>query len=141
MRRSGAARRIAERGLVGRCEFRAGDFFVEVPAGADVYLLKSVLHDWDDEQCGMILRRCREAAGTTGRLLIVERVLPERLEASASHRDAARSHLHMLLAHGARERTQDQMQALLKSAGFFPQREVQLGTGLTLIEAAAPQAP
>jgi hypothetical protein len=138
---AGAARRIAERGLAARCEFRAGDFFAHVPAGADVYLLKSVLHDWDDERCGVILSRCREAAGSTGRLLVVERVLPDRLEANALHRDAARSHLHMLLAHGARERTQEQMQGLLKSAGFVPQRELQLGTGLTLIEAAAPQVP
>ncbi len=130
-----ALKRIADRGLAARCEFREGDFFAELPAGADVYLLKSVLHDWDDKRCGLILSRCREAAGGAGRLLVVERAFPERLEPSSEHRDVARSNLHMLLAHGARERTREQLLALLQSAGFHPRHEVAVGMGLTLIEA------
>src|SRR5262249_40070181 len=62
--------------LAVRCALTAGDFFEVVPAGADAYLLRHIIHDWDDEQCGTILRNCRAAMGQRGKLLVVEGVVP-----------------------------------------------------------------
>jgi orsellinic acid C2-O-methyltransferase len=74
----GAAVALARSGVGARCDGVAGSFFDSVPTGGDAYLLKSVLHNWDDERCAAILRRCREAMSPRARLYIVERVLPER---------------------------------------------------------------
>lgn len=63
---------LAARGVLGRVELSPGDFFDAVPAGADAYLLKNILHDWDDARCEQILRSVRVAAGPRGRVLIVE---------------------------------------------------------------------
>src|SRR5713226_8207359 len=71
----GARKTFTESGLLDRCEFIAADFFQDVPAGADVYILSAVLHDWGDEQCLRILHNCRRAIPITGKLLIVDLVL------------------------------------------------------------------
>ncbi|MEU6713530.1 methyltransferase [Nonomuraea sp. NPDC046802] len=63
---------LAERGLDGRCEFAGQSFFDPLPKGGEVYLLSAVLHDWGHEPATAILRRCAEAAGETGRVVIVE---------------------------------------------------------------------
>lgn len=132
-----AEERISRRGLAGRCSFVAGDFFESVPPGGDVYLLKSVIHDWTDERADMILRSCLAAMGNRARLLLVERILPDRLDTSAAHRDAVRGDLTMLVALGARERSADSMNELLRSSGFRVERWQPIGMGLTLIDAAA----
>jgi hypothetical protein len=85
---AGTAARDADRGrpadavldaaeLADRCQVLSGDFFERVPAGADRYLLANVLHDWDDARSIHILRNCRRAMARTGRVLIVERLIPE----------------------------------------------------------------
>jgi ubiquinone/menaquinone biosynthesis C-methylase UbiE len=130
------AARLAERGLTGRCEFVAGDFFQSVPAGADAYLLKSILHDWDDGDAAAILRNCRIAIPAHGRLLVVERTLPERFEATASHQALARADLNMLVALGGRERSEREYQALLARSGFAMARTFPVGFDFNLIEAA-----
>jgi ubiquinone/menaquinone biosynthesis C-methylase UbiE len=117
---------LANRGLAGRCEFVSGDFFASVPGGADVYLLKTVIHDWPDDRAQDILRTCRRAMTPGARLLIIERLMPERLDPSAANRALARVDLHMLVALGAKERTLKEMRTLLESAGF--QRLLQIGT-------------
>jgi hypothetical protein len=61
----------------GRCAYIAGDFFDSVPVGADEYLLCGVIHDWDDDQAATILRNCRQAMARTGRVLLVDMVVPE----------------------------------------------------------------
>lgn len=71
--RIGATRFLESKGLSDRCELRAGDFFEAIPGGADTYLLESVLHCWDDEHCTSLLQNCRDAMGSAGRLLLVER--------------------------------------------------------------------
>ena len=73
---AGARQAIAAAGLRGRCEAVGGDFFAAVPAGGDAYLLKSVLHDWDDARCLAILRACRGAMPADGRLLVIELLIP-----------------------------------------------------------------
>ncbi len=76
-----AARHLAAAGVAERSEVIAGDFFHGVPAAADAYLLKSVIHDWDDEQSIAILVNCRKAMAAGAKLLLVERVMPPRMEA------------------------------------------------------------
>src|SRR6185503_7868275 len=74
---------LSEQGVADRCELVEGDFFSSVPPGGDVYVLKSVLHDWDDQRSVAILRTCRAAMTDGARLVIVELTLPERMTASA----------------------------------------------------------
>jgi hypothetical protein len=113
----------------------AGDFFESVPDGADAYLLKSVVHDWDDDHAGRILAACRRATSPGGRLLLVERVVPERLGTSAAGQSVAQADLNMLVAQGGRERTGAELRGLLHDTGFELLRIVGLGGGLSLIEA------
>lgn len=105
-------------GVQSRCECVAGSFFDGVPEGADVYLLKSVLHNWDDERCKTILRRCREAMRPDARVLVVERVVPQSLGTGPADRDVARSDLTMLAALTGRERTRVEFDRLFASAGL-----------------------
>jgi hypothetical protein len=72
----GARKLFADAGLSARCEVLCGDFFASVPAGCDAYVLKHVLHDWDDPRCETILTRCRDAMAPGGRVLVVEMVVP-----------------------------------------------------------------
>jgi SAM-dependent methyltransferase len=89
-----ARRRLAAGGVAGRCELVAGDFFGDLPAGADAYLLSRVLHDWADDDARRILAACRSAMSPGGRLLIVEALLPER---AADQPAVIRLDLHMLV--------------------------------------------
>lgn len=116
----GAQAQIAAEGLGDRCCFEAGSFFESVPAGADCYVLKSILHNWNDERCATILARCRAAAPAHARLLLVERVRPERLRAGSRDEGLARTDLNMLVGLGGRERTLEEFGALLEPAGFEP---------------------
>jgi len=96
---------LAERGLADRTRVHGGDMFRAVPAGADVYLLKWILHDWDDLDCVRLLRVLRAAMSSHSELLVVERVLPERVRAGAQTLRMHLSDLRMLAALGGRERT------------------------------------
>jgi hypothetical protein len=91
----------------------AGDFFVDVPAGFDAYLLSRVIHDWPDAEAVAILRTCRRAMAGSARLLLVEAELPER---AADHPAAIRMDLHMLTLLGGRERTRAEYAGLLAQA-------------------------
>ncbi|WP_414503796.1 methyltransferase [Streptomyces sp. NEAU-L66] len=112
-----AGTKLAREGLADRCSLVAGDFFATAPVGADVYLLKSVIHDWNDAQCTDILRHCRRVIPDGGRLLIVEPVLPPVVDASVSG-VVYLSDLNMLVNVGGRERTRDDFAQLCRAAGF-----------------------
>jgi O-methyltransferase domain len=112
-----AAHVLREAGLAGRCEVVAGDFFAGVPAGADAYILANVLHDWDDAHCVQILQACRRAMGTGGRVLIVERLIPDDPSEAVP---VLLSDLNMLLVTGGRERTNAEYGRLLTAAGLRP---------------------
>ena len=99
----------------GRATTAAGDFFVEVPKGADCYVLSNILHDWNEEQCRAILLRIREAIADGGRLILVEMALSEPGSEPAL---ARMTDLNMLVLTGGRERTHDQFASLLQSSGF-----------------------
>jgi SAM-dependent methyltransferase len=99
--RAGAAQRartkLSEAGLTARCEAVAGDFFAAVPEGADAYLLKHVIHDWDDAKATAILVNCRRAMKPGARLLIAEGVYPPQIDQSLESRGAAANDVNMLV--------------------------------------------
>jgi hypothetical protein len=101
-----------------------GDFFAEVPAGADAYLLSRVIHDWSDDDAIAILRTVRRAIPENGTLLLVEAVLPER---AADDPAAVRMDVHMLTLLGGQERTADEFGALLAASGFRLDRVLPTG--------------
>jgi hypothetical protein len=103
-----------------------GDFFKSVPTGADLMLLKSVIHDWGDERATAILSGCRAAASKQSRLLLMERLMPERMTVSASHQRAATLDMRMLAVAGGRERTEDEYRKMLAAAGFACTRTIVL---------------
>jgi hypothetical protein len=114
-----------------RCEVVGGSFFDTVPEGADAYLLKAVLHDWEDDDALRILGRCRAAIPAHGALLVVERDLGVPNE----NADAKLSDLNMLVGVGGRERTRDEFADLLARGGFALQSATPSAIGLSVFEA------
>ena len=109
--------------------------FAAVPPGGDLYLLKSVVHDWDDGRSVAVLANCRQAMAERGHLLLVERMLPERIEPTPEARSVALSDLNMLVRTGGRERTGAEFRALLAVAGLQLARIVPTSTHFSLVEA------
>jgi hypothetical protein len=123
-------------GVADRCRIVTGDFFDTVPAGADAYVLKQILHDWDDEAAGAILRRCREAMPPEARILILERLLAEQV--TPADRDTLFVDMLMLVITGGRERTRREFDTLLTAAGLTLRTVSEpLPLGYRLIDATA----
>lgn len=108
---------LEREGLAGRFALEPGDFFASVPAGGDLYLLKSVIHDWDDERAATIVRNCRKVVPAHGRLMIIEPVLPSTVDASVPALMYL-SDLNMLVNLGGRERTRTEFEELCEQADF-----------------------
>jgi predicted O-methyltransferase YrrM len=125
-----AAAAIAEAGLSERCEAIGGDFFASVPDGHDAYVLKYVLHDWDDAECIAILSSCRRAMGAVGRLLVVEAIMSAGNEPSFGKTQD----INMLINVGGGERTEAEYRALYKAAGFELTRSIPVMGDLHIIE-------
>jgi SAM-dependent methyltransferase len=123
---------LAKRGLASRCRAVAGDFFDSVPE-ADLYILKVILHDWDDQQSVNILRNCARAMQPNGRVVLVERVVPEQGDPG----EAALSDLNMLVLLPGRERTASEFAGLFRAAGLKLDRISELASSLALIEASS----
>jgi hypothetical protein len=105
---------VASSGVADRCDLVAGDFFKSVPAGGDVYLLKSILHDWYDKEASAILKTVRAAAGPESVLLVIENLIgPPNEGASAKLGD-----LNMMVAAGGQERTREEWEQLFASTGW-----------------------
>jgi SAM-dependent methyltransferase len=131
----GAQKHIEAAGLAARCEVIGGNFFEAVPE-ADACILKSVIHDWDDERSLAILKNCHRALPAGGKLLLVELLLPERIEPSLINQFVAELDLNMLLGPGGRERTEAEFSVLFAAAGFKLTRILPLEATLAkLIEA------
>ena len=128
---AGARQYLNAAGLGERCETVAGDFFDSVVAGGDAYVLKQVIHDWDDERARRILEQCRRAMPATGRLLVVERVIPPGNDPSFGKL----TDLAMLVWTGGKERTEADYRALLAAAGFALTRVVPTPSPLSVVEA------
>jgi len=135
--REGAKRYASDAGVAERCEFVAGDFFESVPPGGDAYLLKSVLHNWNDEKSAVILRNCGRTMPRDAKLLLVERIFPARVDVSPAHQAVARSDLNMLVGPGGHERTEAEFRNLLGAAGFGPVEVFATATEFSIIESAA----
>lgn len=110
----GAREPMTRTGVADRCTMVAGDFFEAVPEGGDVYVLKSILHNWDEARSITILKRCRQVMGPGCRLLIVGRVVPEGDGSS----EAKLFDINMLVVAGGLERTGQEYREMLEAAGF-----------------------
>ncbi len=133
-----AAPTLAEAGVTDRCQVIGGDFFESVPVGAEAYVLKYVIHDWNDDQVTTILRNCRAVMRGEDRLFIVETVVPPIM---TKDNPIAVADLGVLVGCGGAERTEDEYRVLLEAGGFTlaTVKNVLLGTepsGLQVIEAA-----
>jgi len=117
-------------GLADRCRVEAGNFFEAVPPGADAYLMRHIIHDWDDEKSVTILKNCRKAMGDKGRLLVVEGVVPPGNEPSISKF----FDLAMMVLPGGMERTEEEYRQLYQAAGFRLTRIVPTKTWISVIE-------
>ncbi|MBT2303425.1 hypothetical protein J7E70_23525 [Variovorax paradoxus] len=122
--------------LDGLIEVQAGDFLQRVPAGAHIYLLVRVLHDWSDEDCVRILKNCRAAMPAKARLLIVEQLLdpdPQRGRPTAYLLD-----IQMMAMFGsARERSREEFERLLSASGFVAMRVIPAESAVSIVEATS----
>jgi hypothetical protein len=129
---AGADEALRAAGVADRCAVVGGSFFEAVPEGGDVYLLKWIIHDWDDEPARAILRTCRRAMAPGAKLVLAERVVgPPNAPDPAKLGD-----LNMLVMLGGQERTADEFAALLEAAGFRLDRIISTHTDLSLVEGA-----
>ena len=126
-----AGRVFADARVSSRATIVGGDFFSELPSRGDLYLLKSVLHNWPDGDAERILQCCRRAMSPRARLLIAERILP----LGNAPSEAKLFDVNMLVILGGKERTENEYQELLGRAGFSLERVITTNSPLSLIEA------
>lgn len=111
---TGAKNLIEAEGLADRCEIVGGDFFESVPPGGNAYILKNVIHDWDDEHAVAILRNCHRAMAHQGELILIETVIPPKNKPSFSKL----LDLELVAIAGGCERTEAEYQSLFNATGF-----------------------
>ena len=128
---AGAASHIEREGLEARCQAVAGDFFVSVVKGADGYILKNVLHDWDDEHALTILKNCRRAMREDSILLVLEVLLPVANDPLFGHL----LDLNMLVMSGGRERSREEYRKLLEDSGFRLTQVIPTVAPVSILEA------
>ena len=107
-----------------------GDFFKEIPAGSDCYILSNILHDWDDGKCESILKNCNDALPSNAKLLIIESVLPGRNEFSV----AKLLDIEVLVMGGGKERTETEYRELLNGSGFIVKQIINTKESVSVIE-------
>jgi hypothetical protein len=131
-----AAPAIAAACVGDRCTTIAGSFFESIPAGGDIYVLRSVLHDWDDARSLEILRHCRRAISSGARLLIVEVLGSDDAAATEKERfSAALRDVNLMVMTSGRKRTADEHRALLKATGFDLGRVIPTAGRFVILEA------
>jgi hypothetical protein len=121
---------IEAAGLAARCQVVAGSFFESVPSGPDAFLLRHIIHDWDDEKAGLILRSIHRSMPEGGRLLMVESVIPPGNEPSFSKL----LDLTMMVIPGGLERTEEEYRKLFEDAGFQLTRILPTSAEVSVIE-------
>jgi hypothetical protein len=127
----GAPALLAYEGVADRCTIETGSFFDAVPAGGDAYVMRAIIHDWEESKAQQILRNVRAAMTEDGTLLLVELVLPE---SDAPHAGKLVD-LEMLANIGGRERTPPEYRELLAEAGFRMTRVVPTASPASVVEA------
>lgn len=129
--KNAASVNITNATLSDRCQFIGGDFFKDIPRLASIYLMKSIIHDWSDEDALKILKNCRKGMDENSKLLIVEQIIfPNR------KRDAIKfSDMMMLVLFGSKERTEKEFKSLLRQARLKINTIIQTDTEFSIIEA------
>lgn len=113
-----------------RCRLISGDFFDSIPSGGDVYLLKSILHDWDDQNAERILKNCRQVMGPKSRLLMIEVVLqPKDQSTYANCMDVL-----MLAITGGKERSLESFNQMIENCGFVLEHIYPTSTEFSILE-------
>lgn len=130
-----AIRYLQRAGVADRARFLPGDFFQSVPQGYDAYVMKFIIHDWDDERAGLILRNCRAAADASARVILLEQVVPEMLGTSTADQAVIRADLTMMTV-GGKERTAEEYRWLLAGAGWQLERVSRASPEFSVLEAA-----
>src|SRR5262249_37895074 len=135
----GARLKLSAVGIADRCQFVGGDLLESVPQGADAYVMKYVLHGYDDESARRILNNCRAAMTQPCRLLIIESVLPERIDQGDPQIEKiVMSDLNMLAVTSGRERSEVAWAGLLSSSGFMLRLIIRVpGSTVSIIEAGS----
>jgi hypothetical protein len=128
---------LRERGVADRCTLVGGDFFESVPAAADLYLLKWIVHDWEDEDAVKVLSTCARAMNPSGRVVVVEVVIG----AANSGDDGPLLDVHMMVLPGGRERTEAEFAKLFAAAGLRLTRVIVTSGILCLLEAELAPTP
>jgi SAM-dependent methyltransferase len=128
---AGAPALLRSGGFADRCRIVSGDFFASVPEGGDAYIMKHIIHDWDDERAVQILKNCHRAMRPGGIVLIVDAVIPS---GNAAHFGKLLDLEMLVLTPRGRERTRAEFQDLLKRSGFRLRRVVPTETHLSLVE-------
>lgn len=118
--------------IAARLRLVGGDFFVDAPPDADTCMMRWVLHNWDDERCVRLLDNCRRALRSPGRLLVIEELMPERVDAST---ETVSLDLGMMVHLGGGERTAVEFRRLLRRGGFDVTRIVPTEAGVHILEA------
>jgi hypothetical protein len=125
-----AKERIQAAGMLDRCTLVFGSFFEAVPEGADAYVMRHIIHDWDEDKCLTILRNCHRAMSPASKLLVIESVIPPGNEPfQGKFLD-----LQMLLIPGGKERTEDEYRTLFERAGFELSGIVPTATEVSIVE-------
>jgi hypothetical protein len=127
----GAKPRIAAEGLSSRCQTAVIDFFQSVPAGGDAYIMKHIIHDWDDERASLILRNIASAMGKRGRVILLESVITADPEPDLGKF----IDIEMLALPGGRERSAEEFKALFARSGFEMTKVVRTKSPLSVVEA------
>jgi hypothetical protein len=129
-----AKEQVASAGMADRIELVGGSFFAAVPAGADAYLLKHVIHDWDDGRAAEILKVVRAAMPPEGKVLVVEGVYPARIDGSLASRGAAANDVNMLVSTGGRQRSESEFRELFTASDLVLTRIVPTAAPVCVIE-------
>ena len=116
--------------MKGRIEVRAGDMFKEVPTGVDAYIMKYIIHDWNDSESQKILRNCRNGVNSGGRLLVIDQVVPPGNDPVP----AKLMDLAMLVYITGKERTEREWRDLFAASGWRLTRIVPTSTEMCVIE-------
>jgi hypothetical protein len=128
---AGAATLLRSGGVADRCQIVSGDFFTSVPEGGDAYIMKHILHDWDDERAIQILQNCYNAMQRGGKVLVVDSVIPP---GNAAHFGKLLDLEMLALTPRGRERTQAEFRDLLQQSGFKLRRVIPTDTHLSVVE-------
>lgn len=123
--------RLDEAGVSDRCQVVGGNFFEAVPEAGDAYLLKWILHDWDDQDAIAILRSCRRAIRPGGTLLVVEHLIGP----NNAGREGKFMDLNMMVITGGVERTREEFEAVFDAAGFQLMHVIGTAAAVSVIEA------